>query len=277
MILDTIIRKEKKSSEERKQRRQKLAPAKAATEAADESNWLISYADMMTLLCGFFIMLFSMANLDEPKYDSFKQAMSAQFGGEYVAPDSKSIEKIITQVLQDLGVERQVLLETDPTGIMVTFQSTLFFDTLGTEVKPDGKILLSKLIDEVISRQKELQKNYRIVVEGHADSRQILGGIYPTNWELSAARAARVVRLFLERGFEAKDLVAIGYSDTRPMPPIVVDEFETEPPAPDPMARNRRVVLRIIDSKANNIPLQPKSTQKQQSASPLPQAATSTH
>ena len=48
----------------------------------DESNWLISYADMMTLLCGFFIMLFSMCKLDTPQYDSFKEAISKQFGSK---------------------------------------------------------------------------------------------------------------------------------------------------------------------------------------------------
>src|SRR3712207_9008787 len=61
-----------------------------------------------------------------------------------------------------------------------------------------------------------LFRSHKIVVEGHTDSRPIISGIYPSNWELSGARAARVVRIFLEQGFPADLLTAIGYADTRP-------------------------------------------------------------
>src|SRR5690349_4830797 len=75
-----------------------------SSNAHDESNWLVSYADMMTLLCGFFIMLFSMAKLEEPQYDSFKQAMSKQFGGEYISP-TKDLTQYATQIVNELGME----------------------------------------------------------------------------------------------------------------------------------------------------------------------------
>src|SRR3954462_4381943 len=76
----------------------------------DESNWLISYADMMTLLCGFFIMLFSMAKMDVPKYDSFKEAVAKQFGGEYVSP-SKELAKAVEEVLKQMQMEDRAIVK----------------------------------------------------------------------------------------------------------------------------------------------------------------------
>src|SRR3954470_14144688 len=85
-------------------------------EGDDESNWLVSYADMMTLLCGFFIMLFSMATLETPKYDSFKEAISQQFGGNFQSP-TKDLALFITQVIQEAGVEKDVVVKSDPSGV----------------------------------------------------------------------------------------------------------------------------------------------------------------
>src|SRR3954452_19424469 len=71
----------------------------------DESNWLVSYADMMTLLCGFFVMLFSMAKMDAPEYDSFKEAVAKQFGGEYVSP-TKELAKGVSEALKELSLDK---------------------------------------------------------------------------------------------------------------------------------------------------------------------------
>src|SRR5690606_17816248 len=78
---------------------------------------------------------------------------------------------------------------------------------------------LDKLIQGIATHQAKENKSYRVVIEGHTDSRPITGGVYPSNWELSGARAARVVRLFLNHGFSADRLTAIGYADTHPEVP----------------------------------------------------------
>jgi chemotaxis protein MotB len=216
----------------------------------DESNWLVSYADMMTLLCGFFILLFSMAKMDAPKYDSFREAVSKQFGGEYVSP-SKEFAKYATQVIQELGVETPTIIKSDSNGVSIVFQSTVFFETLSSDVSPQGRKILDGLIESIKKRQETTAKTYKIVIEGHTDSRPITGGIYPSNWELSGSRAARVVRLFLAHGFLSKNLVAIGYADTHP-------QFSARTPAgtwdEQALAKNRRVVLRILEPQIDTIP-----------------------
>ena len=219
--------------------------------AHDESNWLVSYADMMTLLCGFFVLLFSMAKLDEPEFERVKKAVAKQFGGEYKSPNEE-LTKYITQVLEEIGIHDQTVLRSDASGIEIVFQSTIFFETLSSNIKPEGMAVLTKLIEAIANRQATDNKEYKIVVEGHTDSRPIIGGIYPSNWELSSARAARVIRMFLDHGFGAARLTAIGYADTRP-------EFETRTASgtldEQALAKNRRVVIRILEPKVTAIPL----------------------
>jgi chemotaxis protein MotB len=216
----------------------------------DESNWLVSYADMMTLLCGFFIMLFSMTKMDPPQYDSFKEAVVKQFGGEYVSPP-KELAKFATQLLKDAGLETGVVVKSDSLGISVIFESTLFFETLSSDISPQGKITLSKLIEGISNQQKKNSKQYRIVIEGHTDSRPITAGIYPSNWELSGARASRVVRLFLASGYSPDHLTAIGYADTHPQTPARLPDGKWDETA---LGKNRRVVIRILEPQVDAIP-----------------------
>lgn len=214
-------------------------------------SWLISYADMMTLLCGFFIMLFSMAKLDEPQYEQVKKSVAEQFGGDYKSP-TEELAKFVTQVLQEAGIEKETTVKSDPAGVSVAFNSTVFFDTLSADVRPQGRIVLDRLIESIASRQDMEMKKYRIVVEGHTDSRPVLSGVFPSNWELSGARAARVVRLFLDRGFQPDRLTAIGYADTRPELPARTPAGTWDEAA---LSKNRRVVLRILEPKVDFIPI----------------------
>jgi chemotaxis protein MotB len=233
----------------------KLRPVEAPKPQAshDESNWLVSYADMMTLLCGFFVMLFSMANMDQQKYQKAAEAISQQFGGEYHAPADPVDEtkKFVTQVLQEQGVDKETTVRTSPSGVALVFHSTLFFDTLSADIKPQGQEVMLKLIQSVKSMQDKSNKKYKIVVEGHTDNRPITAGPFPSNWELSGARASRVVRMFLENGFAADHLTAIGYGETRPEFP---SRFPNGTWNEESLAKNRRVVLRILEPHIDSIP-----------------------
>lgn len=216
----------------------------------DESNWLVSYADMMTLLCGFFIMLFSMAKLDEPQFEKVKEAVARQFGGDYTSPNAQ-LAKFVTQMVDEIGVEKDTVVRSDHTGVSIVFQSTLFFDTLSAEVKPEGMQVLSHLISTISSRQYMDFKSYKVVVEGHTDGRPVLSGGYPSNWELSSTRATRVVQMFIDKGFNPQQLSAIGYGSSYP---IFQERDSNGNWLNDALAKNRRVVVRILDPKMDSIP-----------------------
>lgn len=225
--------------------------SKHSSDAHDESNWLVSYADMMTLLCGFFVMLFSMAKMDTGKFDKVREEMAKQFKGKYEAPPSAEMAKILTQILQENGIQKEAIVTSDPTGVVVTFESTIFFDTLSSEIKNQGKIVMDRLVEAIASLQGKSAKQYRIVIEGHTDSRPILGGPFPSNWELSGARASRVVRMFLSRGFEPQHLTSIGYAETRPLAQARLPDGSWDEEA---LTRNRRVVLRVMEPGVDSIP-----------------------
>lgn len=218
--------------------------------AHDESNWLVSYADMMTLLCGFFIMLFSMAKLEEPKYDSFKAAIAKQFGGEYTS-SSQQMAMFATQMLQEMALEQNTIVKSDSSGISLVFESTVFFESSSAELSLQGKKILTGVISRIVDREKNNSKKYKIVVEGHTDGRPIIGGYYPSNWELSAARATRVLRMFLDYGFSSDHVTAIGYADTHPQVPARLPNGRWNEAA---LTKNRRVVLRILEPSTDSIP-----------------------
>ncbi len=216
----------------------------------DESNWLISYADMMTLLCAFFIMMFSMSTLQAPKFEKAKEEVSKHFGGDYESPN-KQLAKFVTQILEQEGIDKEAVVMSDASGVSVVFESTVFFDSLSAYIKSPGRKVLRKLIQGVKKDQIKREQTYKIVVEGHTDSQPILSGNYPSNWELSGARSSKVVRLFLDEGFQPEQLMPIGFGSTRPMVP---NRSPSGQWVEQNLSKNRRVVIRILNPGIDYIP-----------------------
>lgn len=133
------------------------------------------------------------------------------------------------------------------------FRSQVFFETLSAEISPSGKRVLEELAIVLREREKFEKRDFRFVIEGHTDARPVLGGGFPTNWELSSARAARVVRVFIDRGFEPSRMAAIGYADTRPVAPSRTSQGAWDEAA---LGQNRRVVVRIFHEKQDQKPTQ---------------------
>jgi chemotaxis protein MotB len=216
----------------------------------DESNWLISYADMMTLLCVFFVLMFSMAKMDEGKYETLQAEIAKKFGNDYKSP-SKETALFISEVFKEQGDEQQIMIKSDPQGVMITFETMILFDSMSADIRPEGRKVLDRLLIAVKAQQQMLFKEYKVVIEGHTDSIPITSGIYPSNWELSAARATSVVRLFVDQGFKPERLTAIGYGDTRPStaertPAGTLDR--------EAIMKNRRVVIRLLEPRIDAIP-----------------------
>ena len=134
----------------------------------------------------------------------------------------------------------------EPPGDRITiFQcsDTAFFGSGSAALSDAGATILTKLLGTLLAPRFA---GYRITVEGHTDDAPISSTLFPSNWELSSARAASVVRFLVEHGIPARRLRAAGYADTRPLAP---NRDAAGRPIPENQAKNRRVavVLERID------------------------------
>jgi chemotaxis protein MotB len=216
----------------------------------DESNWLVSYADMMTLLCAFFIMMFSLSSLNKSEFEKVRKEVVEQLGGIYEQPNKK-LHRAISQVLEDSELQKNVTVSSDPYGVTISFQTHVFFEPMTALLDPQGRKLVHRLMDRILSDDMEEYSKYRIMVEGHTDSQPLVSGEFPSNWELSSARAASVLRLFVDRGFNPDRMMAIGFADSRPARPDRTPAGEWDEQG---LEANRRVLIRLLHPEAEFFP-----------------------
>ena len=235
-------------------------------EHENHERWLVSYADFITLLFAFFVVMYAISTLNEGKYRVLSDALVMAFRHDRVvtpqttgmAPMNRTTATPLPQplrprVIDPLRKEQerklldlaskikealaplvrtgQVRLTQLPRGIAVEISASVLFAPGQATLQPDSIAALTAVADVLGSTNDPVQ------VEGHTDNVPIASAQFPSNWELASARASSVVRLFVTTGVSATRLSAIGYADNRP-----VDSNET----PDGRARNRRVTLMII-------------------------------
>ena len=248
-----------------------MARRKHGEEHTNHERWLVSYADFITLLFAFFVVMYSISQVNESKYrvlsntleDAFnKPELSlkpiqigetaksnptsliklnaeavrdkvGQGGGHHEGdmPDEfKQIADKIEQAFGDLMKQKLVSLRGNEDWLEVEMSSSLLFDSGDATLSNKALELLGKVAAILKSEDNAVR------VEGFTDNVPIHTSRYPSNWELSSARAAAVVELFIEEGIDPSRLVAAGYGEYQPVVPNDSEENR---------ARNRRVVLMI--------------------------------
>jgi chemotaxis protein MotB len=205
----------------------------------DESNWLVSYADMMTLLFGFFVLLYTFSRIDEKKFEVVRKDVARYFGGQVkVNPTVRKLEEEVKDVLSQSGLDKSVQLIARDSELELRFQGTLHFVSGTATMTKDSNFVLGKLIDLI----KRSVKADSVSVEGHTDDEPIFSAMYPSNWELSAARASTVVREFEKYGFDPAKLTAKGFGASRPLLPNRDSKGDS---IADNQELNRRVIVTI--------------------------------
>ncbi|WP_024621260.1 OmpA/MotB family protein [Metaclostridioides mangenotii] len=212
--------------------------------------WLPTYADTVTLLLTFFVLLYSMASVDNEKFNDVNNALKGQFQGQGVMNgsaslgDKEALEGFITNESQKAQVQEQlqkeinekeldgsIKLKNDERGILLEMEDSILFDSGKTDLRSDSKDML-KEVHEMIKDMKN-----QIVIEGHTDNVPVGSRTSETNWELSANRAVSVVRYFVEeRGMSPNLFSATGYGEYKP---IQVNDSS------DHRSENRRVNILI--------------------------------
>jgi chemotaxis protein MotB len=244
-----------------------MARRKHVDEHENHERWLVSYADFITLLFAFFVVMYAISTLNEGKYRVLADALVVAFRHDPVVtaqsnglspmnrtssslparPTVKpsvdplrkhkteklmSLAKNISEALKPLVQSGQVRLAQLPHGLAVEINASVLFAPAQAALQPDSIAALETVAKLLVDAPQQIR------VEGHTDNLPIASALYPSNWELSSARASSVVRLFMATGVDAGRLSAVGYADNKP-----VESNDS----PDGRARNRRVTLLILD------------------------------
>lgn len=199
-----------------------------------EESWLLSYADLITNLLLFFVLLLSAANISKGRMQQIVKSMS---GSESPASLESIRKEIDAQIMQK---QMQDLVSTNVTadGLELSLNSGLVFDSGKAQIRPELEQTLASML-QVLS---PYSTKYSFAVEGHTDSTPIVsGGLFASNWELSSARAIVVRQRLEDAGISRSSIRVEGYADTKPLP----EEQLTGLSPQERLARHRRVVVRI--------------------------------
>jgi chemotaxis protein MotB len=203
-------------------------------------NWLVTYGDMMSLLLTFFILLFSMSEINQEKFEEVAAAINKQVVKKEQKLPFQEMKQQLDSLIFERKLEKDVQVELDPLGIRIQLASSSLYESGSAEIKDDIKPVLGEVVQSI----KGLTfKNYLVEVEGHTDDNPIgRNSRYDSNWELSAHRATNVVRLFVALGLDASKMKASGFGESRPVKP---NRDASGKAIPENQAANRRVVVYI--------------------------------
>lgn len=232
------------------QRRQRR---KRKQDDINSEAWMNTYADTITLLLTFFILLYSFSSIDNEKLTLIAESLRSQVTGkpmtfeklEYESEDlivglgAKSEYEIlvdkVTTVLRKNGLEEVVTIREDDAGVVLQLNNSILFDSGESVLKAE----CYEVLDVVSTIIPEL--NNEVMVKGHTDNRPIKSNKYQSNWELSTARALAVVRYFIDnKGLEPTRFSATGYGEYRPL---------IENSSEENMEINRRVEVLIVQER----------------------------
>ncbi len=231
-------------------------------EHENHERWLVSYADFITLLFAFFVVMYAISSINTGKYRVLSDSLGSAFGRNApdIPPNRTQIElglsglkplavlrreaavrheheqlAVVSHELQKslapLIEQGKVQVTQSSRGVNVTINSSVLFATGEAKLTNDAKDILKSVAQNLKGDKHAIQ------VEGHTDNVPISTPLFASNWELSSARAGSVVRLFAENGVNESRMLAIGHSSTQPL-----DTNDTN----EGRARNRRVEVMIL-------------------------------
>jgi len=227
-----------------------------ANEAAGMMRWLLTYADLITLLMAFFVIMYAMSKADTAKFNALRYSLAValkadsgtansilfdQQGStpidqtmpkEGSAKETEDFQEIIHKIQANVKDPRMVGFLVDERGLTVRFLDNVLFDIGQANLRQDALPLL----DTVGAALKGNTRYLR--VEGHADNLPINTLQFPSNWELSSARSIAVTRFLIERhSMDPRRMSSLGYGEYRPLYPNTTEENR---------ARNRRVDIVVL-------------------------------
>ena len=200
-------------------------------------GWITTYADMITLLMCFFVIMYSASEPSQSKWEQLKGGIESDvMNVKNPTPLADLYNELEAKYDNPKNDNPDLTIDFNEHGIVISLGSASLFESGGATLKTDGRRAIKVLSKKL---RKRLSKYTLVIdVEGHTDDIPIKTAQFPSNWELSSSRAASVVKLFTERGIDPTVVRAIGHADAFPKKP----NRDTEGVAiPENMSANRRV------------------------------------
>lgn len=221
-------------------------------------RWLVSYADFVTLLFGFFVVMYSVSQVSEQKYRVLSETLSNVFQGNTRRPvemeitndgnpldkqgkvrglspqinlvDTEVLARELEAALIHLVQPGLVSISATEEWVQIDLSANVLFDSASAEPKEDARTIFRQVAAKLAPYDNEVE------VSGHTDDVPIRTSQFHSNWELSSARASSVVRLLAADGVDPQQLSAVGYGEYRPVADNTSEAGR---------AANRRVVLKV--------------------------------
>jgi chemotaxis protein MotB len=242
------------------------------SDPTEDTSWLLTYADIITLLLIFFVLLFSSSKINKEKFDavalSINQSMNqpAPFilapqpelepepePEPVIEPEPEPVNLLelaqlkLDDLIKKEGLESKVQSNLTEVGLMIELSSNSFFDSGSAEIRTSMQSSLRGLSQVILSLPLQ---TYKVEIEGHTDNAPINTGQFPSNWELAALRSINVLHLFNNSGIPKQKLSVSAFADTRPKFPNIGLNGQ---PIPANQAKNRRVVVHILNITTDEI------------------------
>ncbi len=214
----------------------------------NHERWLVSYADFITLLFAFFVVMYSVSHVNEQKYRQLSTTLKGAFSSEVMDPqeqqeavqeqsqatenlaDIESLADDIQNALAGIVEDADVTISGNEQWVEISLDANVLFASAQAELTDEAKALLSPVVQILAPYDNA------VAIAGHTDDLPINNAQFQSNWALSSARAVSVVKLLAGQGVSPERLSAVGYGEFRPVAANTDDASR---------ARNRRVVIKV--------------------------------
>jgi chemotaxis protein MotB len=209
-----------------------------------DERWLITYADMITLLLAVFIVMYALSDTNLRKFNAFAQSLNAAFsndvmagstqftvsegqastaqngskspGSGYLGSEAEAMRAAVKNQAIKSGLDSVVGITFTQTGVKFTVAAQILFESGRATVDASSEAVLASLA-ATLQTAAVAYPDAQIQVEGNTDSSPVSGPFYADNWELSSARALAVLHELVNRGINPNHIVALGNGSTRPL------------------------------------------------------------
>lgn len=248
-----------------------MPKAKVKIEKDGAERYLLTYADLMNLLLIFFIILYSMSQVDSQKFQQLSGSLKSTFGafapgsvintggggpslltlnpsdeatpnpntgtgkGNAEEAGTKEVKQKVEQLIAEQNLQGNLNVELQERGVVISITASFLFKSGSADIEKESLPIVDKIGNILLS----VPGNH-IRIEGHTDNDPIKTSVFPSNWELSSARATNVLRFIVEKsGIKPEVVSSVGYGEYRPKAPNTTEQNK---------AMNRRVDIVIIKS-----------------------------